>query len=170
MYGMPPPFLPSAPETVDLSRINSCLSLNCRFPYLEYDTDTYFDPPDGYDDLYAPLTANLCRMPNLQSITVSDAQRAGSHGRRFTPLFKFPGYVISILVVTWTIATSSLPRPSSHYVSRLTPLLLSSIHPKVIAEFLPPRSRSSPSSCDKPIPDGRLRPSSSLTIAHRWIV
>ena len=77
MYGMPPPFLPSAPETVDLSRINSCLSLNCRFPYLEYDTDTYFDPPDGYDDLYAPLTANLCRMPNLQSITVSDGQRAG---------------------------------------------------------------------------------------------
>ncbi|PIL25703.1 hypothetical protein GSI_11453 [Ganoderma sinense ZZ0214-1] len=53
------------------------LFLYCNFPYLEYETDTYYDPPEGYDDVYAPLTANLCRMPKLQNITVCHALRDG---------------------------------------------------------------------------------------------
>ncbi|KAM5544872.1 hypothetical protein V8D89_001770 [Ganoderma adspersum] len=53
------------------------LFLQCKFPYLEYESDSYSDPPDGYDDVYAPLTANLCRMPKLQTIIISNTTRDG---------------------------------------------------------------------------------------------
>ena len=49
----------------------------CNFPYLEYERDTYFDPPGGYDDIYAPLTANLCRMPKLQTIIIGNTAGVG---------------------------------------------------------------------------------------------
>ncbi|KAI1792087.1 hypothetical protein LXA43DRAFT_1007907 [Ganoderma leucocontextum] len=77
MCGMFDSFLPSTTGRIVTSYKNSFLFLHCNFPYLEYETDTYFDPPDGYDDVYAPLTAKLCRLPKLRTITISHATGDG---------------------------------------------------------------------------------------------
>ena len=65
------------PGTIDTYRKIRFLFLLCNFPYLEYERDTYFDPPDGYDDVYAPLTANLSRMPKLQTIIIGNTAGVG---------------------------------------------------------------------------------------------
>ncbi|KAI1792099.1 hypothetical protein LXA43DRAFT_360583 [Ganoderma leucocontextum] len=66
------------------------LFLHCNFPYLEYETDTYFDPPDGYDDVYAPLTAKLCCMPKLQTITLSHTTGEGVPWEAINAIVQIP--------------------------------------------------------------------------------
>nr|VWP01519.1 Interferon-induced GTP-binding protein Mx [Ganoderma boninense] len=50
------------------------LFLQCNFPCIKYELDYYFSPPPvEYDVVYAPLTAFLCRLPNLHTIALSNA-------------------------------------------------------------------------------------------------